>query len=400
MRSAAAPFESDDIVVLADEAWDSIWRQRHKLPRSWALAGNRVLWVEQAPFPGAWLGDAGRRRAAADAVPRRVPLPAGAAGALWVGCLPPAMPFQERGGALGRAVRALAMPAVRRRVRALVRGAGLAPRALVLWQQPAYAALLGELGEEFALYATHDPYRYGRATGADLELERELCGRVRAVIATSEARAEELRRWNPRTARLGPAVDVDWWEARTRSEPTALARIPRPRALFVSALRPAVDFALLAETARHAPGWSFILAGPRTGDAEVRRGLAAMPGNVHLPGRLAWEESAAWMAGADALLLPYRCLPELGAVGLPHKFFEYCIAGAPILATPFCEFDREARGVLRVAADAAGWAAQLEEILWSPDDDGRSRRQAIARANSYGERLAELRALLGEQGAG
>jgi hypothetical protein len=41
----------DDILVLTEQHWDAPKRIAHKMPIAWAEAGNRVLWIEGAPFP-------------------------------------------------------------------------------------------------------------------------------------------------------------------------------------------------------------------------------------------------------------------------------------------------------------------------------------------------------------
>lgn len=170
--------------------------------------------------------------------------------------------------------------------------------------------------------------------------------------------------------------------------------LPAPRILFSGHLAPhKVDFDLLLDIKRRRPGWSLVLIGPQWEGADAPEALSrlkAEPGVV-LAGRADYNDLPALLGEADALIIPYLINDVTRHVS-PLKFFEYLATGRPIVATPLPSILRYAQ-VAGLASDAAGFVAEIERALADPDA-GRSLRIAIARRQTWEQRIEEIGELL------
>jgi len=390
---AAGTLENDDILVVAETFWGGLRRVRHKMPIAWAKRGNRVLWIEQAAFPPKdWMVQGRLRRAVfgcLEAVDER----------LWVGAAPPAIPRMYTGGVLGNGLRALHRPAMLRRIQRYLRELNFDPSIVILMQQAARHDLLGAFPDCVTIYYCHDLYGYGLASEAALVEEQRCCEGVDMVWTTSEAHRRRLGGFNPRTHHIPHAVELEWWEHGKDVIPPEYAHISGPRAVYTGAVQARkIDFGLLAECARARPEWNFVLVGGVEDTELSRESFAALRkrDNVHLLGPRSYENLPGYIAGADALLLPYREWENNRWVGLAAKFFEYMVSGKPIITTPYTEFEIADRDLLSVASDVAGWTAALDAALAEEDGGKRERRCALARENSDEARVRLQRKLLGE----
>jgi glycosyltransferase involved in cell wall biosynthesis len=83
------------------------------------------------------------------------------------------------------------------------------------------------------------------------------------------------------------------------------------------------------------------------------------------------------------------------ARGLALKFFEYFISGKPVLATPYTDFEIEEKELLYIEEDAAAWGRAIDTALADPAETDRGqRRMALARLNTYRDRVAQQREII------
>jgi glycosyltransferase involved in cell wall biosynthesis len=391
---------SDDILVITNGFWDEPKRMRHKMPLAWAREGNRVLWIEQPPFPPHdWrTGDRLRNGLKGRLVE--------VAERLWVGSAPPALPGLHKGGAAGSLLRTLHRPWMLRRIRAYMKQLDFHPRLLVLVQQPTRIDLLAGLPHELSVYYSYDLYGHGKADPATLALEQACCRRVDAVFTTSIFMRARLTRANDRTYHIAHAVDPAWWQDNQHVVPPEYADILRPRIVYTGVLQAKMDLDLLRSLAVLRPNLHLVLVGPLAGgqvDAEALARLNALT-NVHMLGARDVAALPGYIAQADFLMLPYRldprpdAPPDMRARGLALKFFEYFISGRPVLVTPYTDFELSERDLLYVEPDAESWAARIDAVLADPEREQglAERRIALARQNTYAHRVAQQRAILEE----
>ena len=96
-----------------------------------------------------------------------------------------------------------------------------------------------------------------------------------------------------------------------------------------------MDWELLIPLVKRMPEVSFVFAGP------VDASAAELPQleNIHFIGRVEYRELPKFVAGLEALMLPYRT-GELSEAISPLKLKEYLATGKPVVSTPIAEARR------------------------------------------------------------
>jgi glycosyltransferase involved in cell wall biosynthesis len=228
------------------------------------------------------------------------------------------------------------------------------------------------------------------------EIETQTCRRAGLVVATARALVARAKSLGARRVLYLPnACEPEAFEAPFAATPSGTAAPPsefagssRPRAIYAGALASWFDAALVRETARLLPRWSFILVGP----AGARlRDLDGLP-NVKVLGPRPYASLPSLFAAADAGIVPFRLTPMTHAIH-PIKVYEYLAAGLPVVSTPMEE--TAAMGApIALAAGPEEFARALESSrLQGPA--ARLERQAYARRNSWDARYAALCAEIG-----
>jgi glycosyltransferase involved in cell wall biosynthesis len=340
---------------------------------------NRILWVNSIGYrtPTASKADASRalKKLVAAAGPLREPEPN-----IFV-LNPLAIP------AYGRpSVRALNRGLLKFQVLRAMRR--LKFRRSINWVfNPAAAVIAGALGEETLIYHCVDEYTAfsGVSSGSLAEMEESLLRRADLVIVSADRLYQSKVRSNPRTVLVRHGVDHDHFrkalDARTRV-PEAVATLPRPVIGFFGLIADWVDVGLMARVAEAYPGGSLVVLGKATTDVSA---LERLP-NVHLLGRVPYDDLPAYCKGFDVALNPFR-INELTLNANPLKVREYLAAGLPVVSTAIPEV--EVLGQCRTAADGDAFLAEVAAALADPGPSA-ARSEAV-RPESWAARLDEIR---------
>src|SRR5262249_9416269 len=140
------------------------------------------------------------------------------------------------------------------------------------------------------------------------------------------------------------------------------------------------------------PDWRFEVVG---GSDSGRAPLSGLPENVVLHGEKPHAELPQLRKAFDAEIIPFLRNDLTHAVD-PVKLYEAAAAGRPVLATPWRSLVRlAARGIVRLAPDAAGFERALSEAAIEGPLAKETRRE-FARENTWDDRAAALEAWLAE----
>lgn len=162
-----------------------------------------------------------------------------------------------------------------------------------------------------------------------------------------------------------------------------------PRVGFIGDLDSAVfDADLLLKTAALLPDVEFVLVGACT----LPDGWADGATNVHLTGRVPYEDVAATMASMDVLMMPWHRSEWIDACN-PIKLKEYLATGRPIVSTDFPEL-RHYEGLVAIGNEPESFAAAVRAAIAAPDAEvleaGRKRIAEATWTSRAGSALQEL----------
>ena len=381
---------NDDIIVITEGVWNSSKRMRHKMAQAWARQGNRVLWIEQSPFPvKGWVkGGQGIRAVKGDLrqVEER----------LWVGAMPLAFPGMYKGGRVGNTLKAVQRPWYLKRLYRYIKELHFSPRIVFLMQQAARHDVLESITAPIKIYYSYDLYGYGGATAASWKELETCCRTVDMTWSTSEAQRRLLSPFNPNTYHFPHAIDLEWWERNCEQLPPEYESIPSPRAVYTGVFQKKVSLSLLVEVATARPQWSFVFVGAEGGNMDqALLTKLKQKKNVHFLGHRNPDSLPGFIAGAEMLMLPYKTDWENAKfAGLALKFYEYLISGNPILTTPYADFETNNKELLFIRQTPREWIEVLDGLRALDSSDLRCRRQELARQNGYEQRIEAQREVL------
>lgn len=265
--------------------------------------------------------------------------------------------------------------------------------AVCLVDLPFWAPVALALREAFGWKVVYDclDHHRGFSTNAPAmtDLEPELARRSDLVLASSEGLRQAQARRAPRCALLPNAADFDHFHFRFQEPPPELTRVARPIVGYYGAVSEWFDTGLVGALARARPGWSFVLIG-RTAGAD----LAPLAGltNVHLLDEVPYPRLPPYLHAFDVCVIPFTKTALTDATS-PVKLFEFLSAGKPVVATALDELEQYADHV-ELARGADAWLAALERALADDTPERARQRVALARRNTWDDRVQELRGLL------
>jgi glycosyltransferase involved in cell wall biosynthesis len=385
----------ETILCIAPRRWDALWKETQAIMFRLAEA-NRVLYFEPGRDPEHGVVDELRRNWTnlfrLTAHPARPDL--------YVIGSPPALPHVRQ--LLPSAALRYTVPLVMALNSALfARTVHRAMRALevekpILWlTDPYQLPLVGRFGEKLVCYFNFDEFAdmlgNRRVRGLLRRLDDELTRRADVVFATSRAQCDRRRELNPRTHLVPNAVDFDAF-ARAASGslpvPDDIASVPRPIVGLVGWLTDTIDFALLGRIADAYPQCSLVLIGPcaasAMGELEALRARA----NVVFLGRRDHASLPAYLQRFDVALMPYVSTGHVLSAN-PAKLHEYLAAGRAVVATALPEL-RPYADVLWLAESPDQFVDRVGQALAAPAPGAVEARLAVARANTWDQRVADM----------
>jgi len=385
--------EGENIICFAPDPWGDIWRNRHRLLGLLARS-NRVLYVE----PRLGIRRLGRKLRAGEVrvghfFQRRVEE---VRRNLFVYHDPLHLPRTALVG-VGPCIERVRSRLLRRTLDRL----GFTKP--ILWiVRPEGWDLPGTLGEKLVVYQIVDDYTHyaGMSPRARERLERDervLASKADLVLVTSEHLLELKRGLHDRIALVRNGVDAATLDEGARPDgpvPREVSAASRPVHGYVGGITDKLDLDLLAEAAAamEASGeGTLVLVGPvNVSGGENSRcieRLRASPRVVFTGARPA-AEVPSFIRGFDVCWIPYRAGDQARAID-PLKLYEYLAFGKPTVSIeipsvlPF-------EGPVRVARSRAEFLAHAREAARENDPELALRRRALARENSWEERVERI----------
>lgn len=390
-----------DIVCVSVMDWDHPFRSsRHHLMQALAQR-NRVLFVNNQANPffalRHWREPRGQRMWRHWL--RKNPNPERLADGLWVYTPPPVIPMgQVRHPGLFAALYHLNQRSLRTGVQQACRQLGFErPLLWISFNTLSSESLVGALNEELVIYHCTDAIEAmpGHSPHAPA-IERRLLARADLVFCSSRALEAAKTPYNPACHFIPNGADVELFGQAWHRDCPPLPALPPasagPTLGFAGHMEERFDFALLTGVAAARPRWQFVLAGPVAPSCRAAaRALDRLP-NVHMLGLLPRERLPAFFKGCDALLIPFVCNAQTRAI-YPLKLNEYLATGKPVALTPFANL-QEFNSWVHTGAGVAGFLAACEGALGDQAPSRAQERLAVARGNSWGNRILSVEAAI------
>jgi glycosyltransferase involved in cell wall biosynthesis len=269
-------------------------------------------------------------------------------------------------------------------------------RDYILWIATPWAAhLAGYLDPMLVCYDCMDNvpafFPPGRQRALVRDLEQWLIAHADVVFASAKELYDACRTLNPEVHIVGNGV---WTAEYAHAQPApALECLPRPVLGYIGWIGSWVDQAVIALLAERFTTGSLVVVGPVHADISQLRGYP----NVHFVGRKPHAEIPAYIQGFDVCLIPF-VIDELATAVDPVKFYEYCAAGKPVVASALPELERY-RDLCYLAESPTAFVSRVEEALAETKDSKLSkslpqRRRALASEKSWGAHAARIREVL------
>lgn len=383
----------DDIIFVAMEDWDEVWRRNQPIAAEFArrAPGRRLLYMG-LPIDISHgirkLSPAPLRRAFRSS--RSLASPAGFENIFLfnpVKWLPNTLPFCQR---FNRWLE-------RRQLRRACKRAGL--RDPILWLNPHYALhLVGRVGESLVVYDVGDDW--SKIRQADWLLRQtiaedaELCRRADVLIVVSERLRQLKSRIVPEVVRIPNGVYVERYTAiADGSLPPhpALRDWPRPVLAYTGTIHEArVNLDLIETIAEAFPDATVALIGPSLLDeADTQR--MKRHRNIRMPGTFPFEDMPRVMSAFDVCIVPHAVSDFTESLS-PLKLYEYLASGLPAVSTPVPGF-RDCSDLFYLAAEPADFVEGVKQALREPREK-RAQRQAAAVEHSWDARMDAIEATI------
>lgn len=388
------------IICIAPRRWDALWKETQAIMSRLAVH-NRVLYFEPGRDPEHGVVAEMRRnwRILHRPITREV------RENLVVIPSPPVLPHGRQH--LPRWALRATMPLVMainaavlvRHVRRVLRALAVADP--ILWlTDPYQVALLGRFGERLACYFNFDEFadiaENRRLSGLLRRLDDDLTRRSDVVFTTSRAQWERRRGLNPRTYLVPNAVDFELFHRAVTGElavPADIAQVPRPIIGFVGWLTLHIDVTLLRRIAEAYPHCSLVLVGPDRLPAGADLDALRRQPNVVFLGRKDHSAVPAYLSVFDVALMPYSLSGHVLSA-YPAKLHEYLAAGRAVVATALPELRPFAK-VVWLAQSHDEFVQQVGQALAGSPAEAIEARLAVARQNTWDQRVAEISAIIG-----
>jgi glycosyltransferase involved in cell wall biosynthesis len=257
-------------------------------------------------------------------------------------------------------------------------------------------SLIGALDERMVIYHCTDEITAmsGMSPFAG-EIEQRLLGRADLTFTSSRRLLEDKSPFNANTHFVPNGADTELFEqAHDPATPVhpVLDGLTGPLVGFAGHMEDRFDFALLDAVAAAHPHWTFVLAGPVAEAQKPAADRLAKRPNVRFVGLLPRHELPSFLKGVDVALIPFVHSAQTRAI-YPLKLNEYLAAGKPVVLTPFADL-REFTGLVHVADGAEAFGAAIAQALVDTAPERVAARVALARANNWAGRTAQMEALI------
>ncbi|MFV0607180.1 MAG: glycosyltransferase [Niabella sp.] len=251
-----------------------------------------------------------------------------------------------------------------------------------------YPCVANKLNPSLKIYYCVDPIvgAYDKRHG--IAGEKKLVEESDIVICTSKALYLEKKQQNKNTYFVPNAADIiKKHPASTLKHPT-LANLNGTIIGYIGAIERRIDYKLLKTVAAENPEFQFVFVGP-TYLEHIPHWFFEQQNIHHIP-PVPYSEVGTIIYSFDICLIPFK-KDEISNTIFPLKLFEYLGLGKPVVVTDFNEDLKEfTDNTVHFVNDTTSFNQALHNILQSDNEVLQNKRIAIAKKNTWEERVKEI----------
>jgi hypothetical protein len=255
---------------------------------------------------------------------------------------------------------------------------------------------LGRFGEDIAIYDCADEISEFRQASLNREAvlaqERELLGRVDAVVATAGSLFEAKSKHSKRPELIRNAAEIEHFRK-------ALAKNPRPKDIeqlqkpiigYYGYLADWLDWPLIEHVIREGKEFDWVFIGPCTRNLSDLTAL----GNFHALGKKPYAQLPAYLSHFACAHIPFDRTPLTVHVN-PVKVYEYLAGGAPVVATSLPELEAFS-DVCRITNDPGEYLEAIRREVAGDTPDKRLNRSERVKDETWDSRVTDYCSLIGD----
>lgn len=174
--------------------------------------------------------------------------------------------------------------------------------------------------------------------------------------------------------------------------PKDIKDIASPRLGYIGGIHKHIDFDLVKTLAERNSNWSFVFVGPLQTDVsslKLRR-------NIYFLGKKDFSDLPAYINSFDVCLIPY-VLSGYTKTVYPTKINEYFIMKKPVVSTPLPEIikiNEQNGSLVYIGANDRDFEHQINKALQENNPTKSQLRLQFARKNSWSKRIEEMSNLM------
>ncbi|MBF0455835.1 MAG: glycosyltransferase [Magnetococcales bacterium] len=279
---------------------------------------------------------------------------------------------------------------------------------IALLFHPSFQPWLAWLKPRHVAYHVYDAYHMMDNWDQEMAImEQSLIQRSELITTSSAGMAANLPGSGPKKARVlnNGADSARFLRGVGAPCPQDMAAIPHPRIGYVGSINAKMDMDMILTVSEHQPDWHWVFLGqtymngeiPAVRSARDKWGRLLERNNVHFLGRKTAEEMPAYVNNMDVLTICYKIArvdqgesASWVVHGYPTKLHEFLATGRPVVAGSQQVIVDHFSHVVRLADDAAGWEAAIEEALTTGGVGDVASRQKVAMENTWESRVDQL----------
>ncbi|MBA3943813.1 MAG: glycosyltransferase [Herpetosiphonaceae bacterium] len=268
---------------------------------------------------------------------------------------------------------------------------------LVLWlYTPIVANFIDLLKPDLVVYDVMDELTAFKYAPPRLKQQEQALLQRADLVFTGGPSLYEARRSRRPDVHLFPSgVDRQHF-AQELPAPLALRDLPHPIIGFFGVIDERIDLELLARAAQARPDWNWVMIGPVL---KIEEQSLPREVNIHYLGKQAYGDLPTYLRAFDVAMLPFA-LNEATQFISPTKTLEYMAAHKPIVSTPIKDVSTLYGSVVRIAATAEAFVAQIEAALGESageSDDRHHRELELLQRYEWDQIAAQMNTLIEER---